>query len=94
MLIDYFIDILSIKIRIPDLLRINDDDGASFAAIQASRRIDANLSRSSQAQLLDSIFGIIADCCCVALFAALFALLPLVSAEKYMVLIVRHTPLL
>jgi hypothetical protein len=94
MFVNDFINIITIKVRVPDLIRVNDNDGAKFAAIQTSRCIYADLAWPSQAQPFDSLLGIIANGCCVTLLATLLALFPLVGTEKYVIFVIRHLALL
>ena len=88
--VDDFINIFPIEIGIPDLIRVDHDYRAKFAAIETTRTIYYDISLILPPKLLDSCLGIVAYFRRIALFKSLLTLLTLVSAEKYMVLVIRH----
>ena len=91
--IDDFIDIFAIDVGVPDLFRIDHDHGAKFTAVKAARGIDPDLPGARQAQLLDTLLGVIANLRRIALRAALLAAFAHVGAEKYVILVIRHVQL-
>jgi hypothetical protein len=93
-LINDLIDIFTVKVGVPDLLRVDHNHRAEFASIKATGGIDPDPALPRQAQLLDSRLGIIAYLGGIALLATLFALFAFVDAEKNMILVIRHRQLL
>jgi hypothetical protein len=91
MLLDDFIDVFLIHIRVPDIFRIDHDDRALIATVEASRIIDPYPpGLAVQPEGLDARFSIVPHGLGSVIITADGARLPLIYAEKYMALIVAH----
>jgi len=90
MLIDDFVDIGMIHVLIPGFFRIDDEHGSILATVQASRRVDTNLTRPTDTQFLAALLGVVTQLLGAAVIAGLAPIITLVGAEKDVVLVVAH----
>src|SRR5437763_10558450 len=90
MLADYFVHILLVHVRIPNLFRIHDDDRTLLAAIQAAGHVDARLAFTRQTQCFHFAFRILAHFGGAMIVAAGLALFALIAAEKDVMLVIAH----
>lgn len=91
MLVDDFINIILVDKGVPGLVRVNHDNRAEVAAVQAACRVDTYLARTHQPKRLAAFFHIVAHCLRIVLGTALAAVFALVGAEEYVVFIMGHT---
>src|SRR5262249_6524286 len=60
-LVNDLVDVFAVDVGVPDAFGINHHDGALFAAIHTSGRIDPALALARQPKLLDLALGVFAD---------------------------------
>jgi hypothetical protein len=85
-----FVNIFLIYVGIPDSFRINDQHRPFVTAIQATRRVYAYATHTTDPQLLASLFGVLAQPPGIKPLTARAAILAEVGTEEQMVLIVGH----
>ena len=85
-----FVDVGFIDIGVPDLFRVHDQHRTFRAAVETASKIDAHFALAVQIELLDAILGVSAYSFGIVLIAAFFAVVALINAEKYVVLVKAH----
>ena len=91
MLLDDFVDVFFIYIRVPDIFRINHNNWTLIATVKASRIVDPySLALAVEPHCLDTFLGVIAHGLGAMIVTARCSRLALVDAEKYMPLVVAH----
>jgi hypothetical protein len=91
MLLDDFIDIFLIHIRVPDIFRIHHDDGTLVATVKAPGIVDPySFCLAVQPERLHTGFSIIPHGLGPMIITANGPWFPLIHTEKYMALIVAH----
>src|SRR5476649_814565 len=84
MRIDDFIDVGLVDVGVPSALRIDHDDRPFFAAVEATRLVDADLAWPREAQLLHALFRVLLHRFGAAVRAArTIARVAPVQAKKY-----------
>jgi len=91
-LIDDLVQILLIKVGIPDGLRVHDQHRTFFTTVQATGRIDADTARTGNTEFLAALLDIIAHGPGIKTLAACTAIRALVSTKKDVVSIIGHKP--
>lgn len=90
MLLDNFIQILAIKVAIPDGFRVDDHDRPLCTAIKTTRRVDAHPARAADSKLLAAFFHVISHGACIKTLAAGTAIRAQVGAKENVVIVIRH----
>src|SRR5439155_2460416 len=88
--VDDFVDVVAVDVGVPDLFRIDDDDGPLLTTIEAARLVDAHHPLAVEAELLDPLLGIRLHFGRAARGAACLGRVALVAAEKDMVFVIAH----
>lgn len=95
MLVNNLINILLIHVGVPDIVRIDNDHRPLFTAVETSCRINSNRAFfSSYPQFFTTFFSVVTHFLRIKILATLTAVLPLISAEKHMMAIIRHYSIL
>ena len=90
MLVDNFVNIVSVNIAVPDGFGIDHQYRPEFTAIKAAGCVDPDACAELITELLDPVFGIRADTLGAVIIAASFAVLALIGAEKNVMIKVAH----
>ena len=91
MFLNDFVDVFLVHIGVPDVFRINDNDGTFIAAVKATCIVDAySLALAIEPKRFDAAFCIVAHGLRAMVVTADRPVFALVDTEKYMPLIVAH----
>ncbi len=89
MLVDDTVDVGLIAIAVPNAFRIDDDDRAFGAPVEAPRPVDSDLAGSVNAKRLAPFFGVVAHRPRAMILTA-GIVLSLVDAEEGVSFVMRH----
>src|SRR5690349_4222646 len=90
MLLDDFVNVFLVDVRVPDRFRIHDHHRTFFASVHAAGLIDANFFLARQAKLLDAALGIVTHLLRTMVVTARAGIVALVAAEEYVIAVIAH----
>jgi hypothetical protein len=91
MLLNDFVDVFLIHVCVPDIFRVNDNDRAFVATVEAACIVDAySLALAVKSKRFNAAFCIIAHGLRALVVAADCPIFTLIDTEKHMPLIVAH----
>ena len=70
MLVDDLVDVGLVDVRVPDLLRVDDDHRTLVTAVEAPCLVHAHLALAGEAQRLDAVLGVVAHLVGLVVLAA------------------------
>ena len=90
MLVDYFIDILSVDVAVPDIIRVHHQHRSFRTTIETPGRVNPNLAGTRDTKLFAAFLDIVAHGPCIEALTASRAVLAQIGTKKYVVALIRH----
>src|SRR5438045_9565126 len=90
MRVDDFVDVVAIEVRIPDCIRVHDDDRPFLAAVETACLVDADFAFAGKAERLDPLLRIFLHLERAGRGATPFGRVSLVAAKKDVAAAIAH----